>query len=254
MTDEHDWQAAYRLLAEQEYARNEEPPTVEEIEACFSGKPDDDADRIRERLAFYPELARVMTTPIPDAGDDSLTERQLDEDWRRLRATKPAQQPADAPLPEPIPFSPGPRPVSTPLIYGVAAVLALAIVGIYLWMTQRPRPGDEISRVARILLPDGMRGGGQQLPIPLPTAGRYDLKLVLYEPIGVQTYRVRIVSLTDAHEVWRLDSLHRATDGSVTIAVSSRQLRSGTYRIEIYDEQTIVKKSAATYTVSVPKP
>jgi hypothetical protein len=83
-----DWKAAYALLLAEGRKRLGEPPTVKEVEALFEGRlSDEDADRVRELLSYYPEMARVMTQPWPTEEEAAgiLTPEELAEDIAKLR-------------------------------------------------------------------------------------------------------------------------------------------------------------------------
>jgi hypothetical protein len=66
--NKNDWENAYRLLIADGRQRLGVPPTEEEILALASGQLSDaEAANLRERISLYPDLARVLAAPFPDA-------------------------------------------------------------------------------------------------------------------------------------------------------------------------------------------
>src|SRR6185295_16452403 len=79
------WQNAYREILEDGRERIGPPPTPEKIEELLAGKlPEEEAERVRESLAYYPELLRVMTEPVPDPST-VVTDEEVAGGLERLR-------------------------------------------------------------------------------------------------------------------------------------------------------------------------
>lgn len=92
MIKKTDWQAAYRDVVREGRQRLGDPPTYEELQAYFEGELlEERASRVRELLACYPELVKVLAQPFPfpyegKPGDpDFLTDEELDQDWKALQ-------------------------------------------------------------------------------------------------------------------------------------------------------------------------
>jgi len=83
-----DWKRVYAQLLAEGRKRLGPPPTAEEVEALFEGRlSGKDADRVRELLAYYPEMARVWFTPFPSEEEAAgiLTPEELAEDISKIR-------------------------------------------------------------------------------------------------------------------------------------------------------------------------
>src|ERR1043165_9307934 len=139
MIGKSEWQKAYRDSLGQEQKRVGPPPTVEQIEALQRGDlPEDEADRVREQLSYYPDLARAMAASIPEE-EEALTPEELDAARAALLA-----KPRAVPQP-PLPF-PQRRPYSRALSAAAAVIVLGAAGGIGLWrgtpgQTRGPAPG-----------------------------------------------------------------------------------------------------------------
>src|SRR6185369_3281348 len=94
MIRKEDWDALYRdhVAAGQ---RRIEPPTFEEVEKLSRGElSDEEAERVRESLSFYPDLLRTLAEPFP-ADDVALSEHELAASLAKIRGR--ARRPAAAP-------------------------------------------------------------------------------------------------------------------------------------------------------------
>lgn len=233
MIENEEWQAAYREVLAAQRARDGEPPTVDEIEACYAGRlSNEEAARVRERLAYYPELARVMTASFPDDADDVLSDIEVEHDWKALHRDIGA---------------------SRRVWQAIAVAASLAIVaGVYFWRNSGPGlPGNQV--VARVMIPDGHRGG-RELPILLSTGDRFDLKLALPANSADGEYRVQIdvIDPPPRREVWRKPRLTREANNSLSISVDGSVLSPGSYVISVYQMGRAEPVSRYTATVSQP--
>jgi hypothetical protein len=181
-----DWQAVYRELIAEGRRRLGEPPTVEDLDAYSRGELSaEEADRIGELLACYPELLTAVAARFPDSDEPSpddlapLTPEEQAEDWAEIvrraslepAAAPPASPPAAVPAPSPAaevardmaairPIQPV-RPIRPirdvrpagrrwpawplPAAAATAALLALVFAGLYM------RTLDEVRRLTRAL-------------------------------------------------------------------------------------------------------
>lgn len=63
------------------------PPTPEEVVAYSRGElPEAEAARFQERLAYYPDIARILSEEEPPPGDEErlITPEQMAEDWASI--------------------------------------------------------------------------------------------------------------------------------------------------------------------------
>ena len=230
MTSKADWQEAYRQLVAAGRKRVAEPPTAEEVQALFAGDlPEPEAERVRELLAYYPEMARAMVDPFPMDAAGVLSDAELANHREQLRRK--------VGLPAPEPQRPVPiaeyRKRRAPLrLAAVAAVVLLLGAGSYAVWLATALPSE-----TRVLHADGQRGEppnrgiSEQVPIQLFTETRYHFKVV-YRPERAYTqYRIELVDLTAAQTIWTREGLQRDADGSFPVSLSTRGLAPGRYRL-----------------------
>jgi hypothetical protein len=236
MISKAEWQNAYR---DDQRKRGAEPPTLEDVEALQRGDlPDDAADRVREQLSHYPELARALTAPFPEDGD-ALTPQEIEEDIAALRARLVGPAP-------PLPF-----PTRRYLPIAAAIVILVAVAGVVLWLATR---GSSRATVTRVLYADGSRGAGEQTPIQLSTANDYVLKPLLRPNRQYREYRFELREVTPAQRIiWSRGGVHRESDGSYPVELSTRELGVGRYELVLYgvDEST---ERLASYTIRLSGP
>ena len=246
MISKPEWQKAYRDSLEREQMRVGPPPTFEEVEALQRGDlPEDEADRVREQLSFYPELARAMAAVMPEV-EEELTPEELEADRVALLAKIRA-----SPQP-PLPF-PERRPYSRALAAAAAVIVLAAVGGIVLWLATR---GEMRSQATRILYADGHRGAGTQTPIQLSTAIDYLLKPVFRPELEYREYRLDLIEADAAppRVVWSHRGIHREPDGSYPVTLSTAKLSPGRYELVLYGIDGGRSARLASYTLRVTAP
>ncbi|HEY6141043.1 MAG TPA: hypothetical protein VI670_25075 [Thermoanaerobaculia bacterium] len=231
MISNDDLRAAARAL------RAGEPPTDDEIEAYLNGELSaDEARRLRERLAQFPELARALNEPFPAADDPDVLEESRSGGhvlffWRTT---------------------------------AIAAVLTTVVLGVLLLQTQTKmrRMTKDLSRPHvdlenALLLPDGQRGKpSDEAPIALPKSGEnYLLVPALIHQPEFRDYRVDIVDLNTPapHTIWSSSGLHRRSDDTFEIWIPRTFLNPGIYQLVVYGIDGTAER-LAKYTVRVPRP
>src|SRR5258708_7706959 len=241
MISKSEWQKAYRDLLESEQERVGPPPTGEQLEALQRGDLlEDEADRVREQLSYYPDLARAMAAPFPEEGE-ALTAEEMEADLAAFHARLRA-------LPTP-PVSFPERRRLTPVLAAAAAVIVIvAIAGIVLWLTTR---GEARTKVTRVLYADGHRGAGAQTPIQLSTAIDYVLKPVFRPTRSYREYRLDLVQAdtTPPRIVWSRSGTHRESDGSYPVTLYTKDLAPGRYELALYGVDAAESERLASYTV-----
>jgi hypothetical protein len=234
MISKSDWQDAYSdLLADGR--RRLAPPTVEEVEALFGGElVPAEAERVRELLAHYPDMAKAMT-------DGALAADLAAADQEEMVGAPPAIFPK--------------RSLPAPALAIAASLIVLAVGGIY-FKTLRPSESREI--VTRVLDADGERGGfttrgagSGQTPIQLSTATDYELKPLFRPPRTFGEYRLELFDLgtSPPRVVWSVNGVERATDGSFPVKLATAKLSPGLYELVLYGVDAGQTQRLATYTI-----
>jgi len=146
MMNRTDWQAVRDAMIADDRAKLGEPPTVDELLAYERGElSDHDAERVRQLLIAYPDLARAYAAPFPSEGE--LPDDVVDRQWKAFqRAGKPEARV--------LPFWRG--------VAALAATVAL-VFGTMLWRTRAElRQPHLLPPEPTILTPDGRRGLDQR--------------------------------------------------------------------------------------------
>lgn len=221
----------------------EGPPTAAEMLAWSRGElPADQARRIEERLAAFPELAAVYSDPFPadDAQPDDphyLSPDQVGARWSAFKREVHRDEPRVVRFPQ--------------ILNAVAAVLILVLGGL-LWQSQMKvrKLENELStpRTPReYFLPvDGYRGRAPAGP-PLE---RGDAKLAFAFTNGpyYETYEARIVDMKRGRTLWTKSGIQPNEAGEFEILLLDRFLQPGEYRIELYGTAGGKRSRLATYT------
>jgi hypothetical protein len=210
-----------------------EPPTVEDVEALYRGElSDDEADRVREQLAYYPEMAAAMT----------------DE---QLAADLAAADAQESPVTAPVPF---PAQRRFPWL-GIAAsiIVVLALSGIYLKFRHQ---GSSRHVLTRVLDADGPSRGtrgpaGEQTPAQLSTEADYLLKPAFRPTRSFDEYRLELVDLgtSPPRLKWTRSGVQRAPDGTFPAELSTEDLEPGLYELVLYGVDGGRSDRLATYTI-----
>jgi hypothetical protein len=284
MIKKSDWQATYRDLIAEGRTRLGEPPAEEEILAYFRGElAEKEAARVRELLAYYPELARALQgPPLPESYDgkpsdaDFLSDEELARDWASLQArvlaseSKVAASAASAGAwLEPLPavgvaseiFRRQRRPDQELRLWRLstvaAALLAVVFGGLYSlaqWTVQRMTQELREPRFNlehRLLLPDGQRGSVQRA-IPLSSEADYFLLTpALINQPQYPDYRLEIVdsSLTPPRPIWSGTGLRRRSDDTFAVWIPRSFLKPGKYKLVLYGIEGRRNDLLSTYTV-----
>jgi hypothetical protein len=245
MIRESEWPQAYRDGLETAQKRVGPPPTDEDLDRLERGDlPEEEADRVRERLSYYPDLARAIALPIPEE-DAALTPAQLDADIAAMR--RKLREAPDAPAV----FVPR-RSSSHALSIAAAILVCVAIAGIGIWIARRGEPRGAASR---ILYADGHRGGGVQTPIQLSTATDYLLQPVFRPEQPYPEYRLDLLRvLPSPNVVWSRQGVQRHADGTYPVQLSTAQLTPGLYELVLYGIDGAGADRLAVYTLRVSAP
>jgi hypothetical protein len=275
-----DWQTAYRDLIAEGRQRMGDPPTVEEIEAYLRGDlAAEDAERVRELLIYYPELADAMEAPFPfpnkgKPGDaDFLSAEEVARDWAAIQAqilptAAASGRPRAGDLSAPgrlRRFWSWERDLRPWQLSGLAAALLAVFLGGLLLRSQQelrrlqhairePRTNLE----HRLLLPDGQRGGtAEQPPIPLSSQADYFLFIpALIDQSEYPDYQLELLDSSAAPQrpVWSGKGLRRRSDDTFEVLVPRAFLKPGKYEFVLSGLRGTEKQTLARYTVRLSPP
>lgn len=244
MAEQNELDAVYRDLIAKGRERVGEPPSPETLVAYSRGElPESEAEKVRESLAYYPDLAEALAEGEQKADDASpyLSKAQLDADWQALQRKLNVR-----PMPA--------RRPSRTWQWATAASLALTVVCAAMWLrtwSDLHRPHTGVQRIE--VFDDSARGRALPRTIqPGPDTRFLVLTLTFAAPITTDDFRAEIVDLhsTDPRAIWS-SSIGRGQDGTFTIELPATFLRPGPYRIDLYEGNQ--REPVATYSVNVAK-
>ena len=245
MITKADWQDAYREILEDGRERIGPPPTPEKIEDLFAGRlSDEEAERVREALAYYPELLRVMTEPVPEDPSSVVSDEEVAAGLARLRQRIRRESTVAA--------VPRRRPLRRVLI--PAAALAILLTGGILAY----RLTHRVDGVPVLLSADGELAarGTEQTPHQLSTETDYLLEPAFLPERKHEEYNLELVDLTgDAPRVvesW--DDVHQQPNGSFPVPLSTKGFAEGRYQLVLYGVDDDAPVRLATYTIRLSRP
>ncbi|HEX8253078.1 MAG TPA: hypothetical protein VF846_08035 [Thermoanaerobaculia bacterium] len=243
MNTKSGWQTAYDKILD-EGRKRIPPPTVEQVEALGAGRlSEDEAEKVREALAYYPELLRVMTEPLPDDPGSVVTDEEIASGLAALKrriARERSPQPS--------------RRRRVGRVLARAAVVAVVVGGgAVAYKVMNRHEGTAV-----ILSADGqlsaVRGGGQT-PHQLSTGTDYVLRPAFRPDRPHDSYRLELFDISGGAprsvETW--SRVERAPDGSFPIEMSTKGYAEGRYQLVLYgvDESAV---PLATYTIRLIAP
>jgi hypothetical protein len=249
MIKKSDWQTAYSEILEEGRDRLGPPPTAEQIEALREGKlPEEEAQRVRELLAYYPEMVRAMTEPIPVETAGLVTDEEVAVGLAKL---KERIRHESAPVSDPLPLHRRRSRVRT--LMRVAAVVVILAGGVLVYKATRRLDGLPV-----MLSADGQLAasrGSAQTPHQLSTETDYVLRPAFRPEREYRRYRLELFDLSAdpprSIETWR--SVEPAPDGSFPVELSTKGFAEGRYQLVLYgvDEEPV---RLATYTIRLTAP
>jgi hypothetical protein len=179
MVNRGEWEAAYRDVLERGRERAGDPPTPEELVAWSRGKlPENEAERIRELLAYYPDLAQALAEGDAAADDEPpiLTREHLATDWELLQERM-------SPTVRPHVAAAASSTMSSDRRIWLIAALIPTFLFAGLWVQSRltirtlqqqlVQPRTNLERV--VLLENMTRGGSAATPVKLQDSTGYVL-------------------------------------------------------------------------------
>jgi hypothetical protein len=244
MITKSDWQNAYREILEEGRERIGPPPTPEKIEELLAGSlPEEEAERVREALAYYPELLRVMTEPVPADPSTVVTDEEVAGGLARLRQ-RIKHESGPSRIRRPRPF----RRILMP----AAAVVILLAGGILTYRRTHRFEGTPV-----LLSADGELAGpsaGGQTPHQLSTETDYLLEPAFLPDRKFADYKLELLDLSGdtprVVESWT--DVRQERDGSFPIQLSTKGFIEGRYQLVLYgvDDKPV---RLATYTIRLSR-
>jgi hypothetical protein len=258
MITHSELQAVYRDLLAEDRCRLGDPPTVEELLAWERGDlAPEQAGRVRQLLACYPDLARALAAPFPAddplPGDPAfLTGDVVSAQWEALQsrlhgADRAAHEPTDARV---LRFWRG-------ATLALAAMLMLAFGGL-LWQKQtNTRLAKQLIQPAlrweeQLLLPDGGRGGPTAAKVLSMEGDVFYLVGSIGERRNFSEYRVEIAGSDSSAPLWSGIAQRRDND-TFAILVPHAFLPPGQYEVSLYGVNGAREERLFTYSVRVPE-
>ncbi|HKR65153.1 MAG TPA: hypothetical protein VJZ00_15575 [Thermoanaerobaculia bacterium] len=244
MTNKSDWQEANRRLMAEQREKLGDPPTAEEMLAYTNGElSEEEADRIRDLLVAYPELARMYAAPFPEEGDDVSEETiaaGLQDVQRRLGGNVVEHRTRVRHF---IPMS-------------LVAALALVFFGLYVQAESRARNiarGCDLPRVLgapQELVSDAPRGSAT--PTVLRKDGEaYFLKPQLINQLRFAHYTMELKDKSGS--VWTTHSAEPDENDTFQVVVPHSFLREGVvYQLRIFGVDGKEQRLVGQYDVTVP--
>lgn len=228
MISKEDWQNAYRDALDEGRKRVGPPPAPEDVVALFEGRLEgEEADRVRERLAFYPDMVRAMTAEFPEAAEGVLSDAEIAEDLAKIRQRAGMAAPEKPEVV--VPFR-SPRRRIFAIAAGIVIVLAAGSLVMQKWLRE-PR-----SLMTMRIYPDTGRGPSPPAPAQLSSANDYVLQAVPALAAKHRAYRVELFDLTaqPPEKLWTRNDVEPRTDGTFAITLPTSDLEPGLYRAVLY--------------------
>ena len=249
MITKSDWDAVHRQMLDEERKRLGDLPSTEEILAYTRGElSGDDEARVRETLVAYPDLARAAVQPFSLDGEksaDVLSEHELAQRWAMLQ--KRIHEVPERKEGRVLQFWRG--------FSAIAATLAIAF-GALLWQARSDLREPRVAAEDQVLLPDGRRGGGDELPVLSAVGESYLLVASVVNQPYHGEYRI-VISRIDGDEprpLWRSGPLHRTQSDSFAVFVPRAFFaRPGKYQLILYGAGGAGEEPLATYSLRVPR-
>lgn len=242
MMNRTEWQAARDAMLADDRAKLGLPPTAEELLAYERGElSEEDAERVRQLLVAYPELARAYATPFPEADDAALPAEVIDRQWQRFRA-------GDA-KPEP-----GGRVLQFWRAFSAIAAAVAVIFGAMLWQKTNAQRQPHVLPEAKILTPDGSRGIEPPHLAITPAGESVLLTVSVVGANDYEHYRVELLRGDAATPLWSSEPLRLPPGNAFTVEIPSATLAPGTYRLVVEGLRGTASEPVATYSVDIVRP
>lgn len=241
MMNRTEWQAVRDALIAGDRAKLGPPPTAEELLAYERGElSEKEAERVRQLLIAYPELARAYAAPFPEEDDAALPADVVDRQWQRFRAGKGVESAG--------------RVLQFWRAFSAIAAAAAVTFGAMLWQKESESRRPHVLPEAQVLSPDGSRGVE---PPHLAITPSGESVVLTVSVIGANDYehcRVELVRGDSQKPVWTSEPLRLPKTGAFDVEIPSPTLAPGTYQLAVYGLRGSAREPVATYSVDVMRP
>lgn len=255
MAEQSEWDAAYRDVIAKGRKRLGDPPTADKLVAYSRGElSESEAERVRESLAYYPDLAAALVEGDAPAGDAKpyLSDEQRAADWRSLQQRLkggPAATVARVTAARERPRLWQLATAASLLMFALFASLYVkTATTVRVLQNDLQRPHADVERIE--LFDDSSRGGSTpgKAVRPRPSTGRLVLTLTLAAAMSGEDFRVDIrdTVAVPPRLIWS-SPIQRDQDGNFVIEIPRTFVPSGTYRLNLYDDDH--PEPVATYTL-----
>jgi anti-sigma factor RsiW len=245
MTNKTDWDSAYRDVVDRGRERLGDPPSPEELIAFSRGElPEAEAERIRELLAYYPDLAVALAEGDDIAMDEApvLNREQIEADWQLLQhRMSPVVSPHVAAAAT---QAPAPRWMWLAALAPAVLFAGLFFQSRFIIRELRQQITQPQVLVERIELFENVtRGATSAMPVKLQTSTeQIVLVLTVTEDVSARAFRVQIRNLDSSQVVWK-GNVNRGRDGTFSIVVPRSFLTAQAYEVDLFGDD----RQIATY-------
>jgi hypothetical protein len=238
MMNRTEWQAVRDAMIADDRARLGPPPTAEELLAYERGELSaEEAERVRQLLLAYPELARAYAAPFPE-DDAALPSDVVDRQWQRFRAGKDVES--------------GGRVLQFWRAVSAIAAAVAVIFGAMLWQKESESRRPHALPEAQVLSPDGSRGVEPPHLAITPSGESVVLTVSVIGTNDYERYRIELVRGDSQKPVWTSEPLRLPKSGSAfDLEIPSATLAPGTYQIVVEGLRGTAREPVATYSVDV---
>jgi hypothetical protein len=251
MIGKDDWDAATSDFMARERERLGGPPSAEDVVAFARGElTGAQAERVRTLLVYYPELL----APLPEAGDEVLTDLEVARDWEKLQARIAA---TNAPV---IPLPLRQRPEVARIVAIAASVVLLFVAPLLVKsridvarLTRElsaPHALGERHQLLPMAEPRGTPQDAYELP---PDEREYRIAPALLGDTTYSRYRVELVDVESGRTIWKGEDLRVAPGAELEISIPRAFVDPGVYRLDVYGRNGKAPRQLGQYLLRVPK-
>ncbi|HEX8153631.1 MAG TPA: hypothetical protein VF698_10915 [Thermoanaerobaculia bacterium] len=255
--DKSDWKAVSEEIRALERERLGPPPREDEVLAYLRGElPEAEAERVRDLLVCYPELALAVSEAHSEDDDPGiLSEHELAQNWAVLRSRTESFRRRTA----------EPKPWTLARVSPLAAVLMIGVASIALLQWRWSHERDRLIRQLReprvhgtrhALDAIGTRGPSGPRPYRLPAdEENFLLAPTLVNQPEFPEYRIDIVNVMvkPPATLWSRSGFRRhPRDGTLELSVPRAFLPPGIYRLDVYGLGATSPELLASYLVEAP--
>lgn len=245
-----------------EALRGTEHPSTNQLIAYQRGElPAVEVAAIREHLSLCEECAALVLEAaefFADEEEEEANPADLEAAWEELRAAIPGKKerpPSPLPVPPPPPIQRHSLLRSLSFAYGLAAIFALASIGLLLFHEWRPALRPQVNAGLYDLTPTGSERGFGAPPTLIRFRSRDDSALLILNPAVAANsarYGVRI-RREDGAVLWRSEGLELLAPGAFHLTLPAGALPPGRYSLELYGITEVRQRPLGTYRIAIER-